>query len=99
MHKSVSLNYEPPSEAVVDRLRIGWLNVFSFMVAVPREQRMLRGHLLRVIYHQVYAGIRRSAVVQFHPRFSRDWYFIAEQPAPAPHLTRPEGRAALTHMC
>ena len=26
----------------------------------------------------------------------RDWYFIAEQPAPAPHLARPEGRAALT---
>ena len=25
--------------------------------------------------------------------------FIAEQPAPAPHLARPEGRAALTHMC
>ena len=29
----------------------------------------------------------------------RDWYFIAEQPAPAPHLARPEGRAAFTHMC
>ena len=28
-----------------------------------------------------------------------DWYFIAEQPAPAPHLAHPEGRAALTHMC
>ena len=25
----------------------------------------------------------------------RDWYFIAEQSAPAPHLTHPEGRAAL----
>ena len=30
--------------------------------------------------------------------FRRDWYFIAEQPAPAPHLARPEGRAALTHI-
>ena len=29
----------------------------------------------------------------------RDWYLIAEQPAPAPHLARPDGRAALTHMC
>jgi len=29
----------------------------------------------------------------------RDWYVIAEQPAPAPHLARPEGRAARTHMC
>ena len=25
----------------------------------------------------------------------RDWYFIAEQPAPALHLAHPEGRAAL----
>ena len=25
----------------------------------------------------------------------RDWYFIAEQPAPAPHLAHPEGCAAL----
>ena len=29
----------------------------------------------------------------------RDLYFIAEQPAPAPHLARPEGRAASAHMC
>ena len=29
----------------------------------------------------------------------RDWYFIAKQSAPAPHLERPEARAALTHMC
>ena len=25
----------------------------------------------------------------------RDWYFIAEQPAPAPHLAYPDGFAAL----
>jgi len=25
----------------------------------------------------------------------RDWYFVAEQPAPAPHLAHPEGCAAL----
>ena len=29
-----------------------------------------------------------------HPT-QRDWYFIAEQPAPAPHLAHPEGCAAL----
>ena len=29
----------------------------------------------------------------------RDWYFIAQQPAPSPRLARPEGRAALTHIC
>ena len=27
--------------------------------------------------------------------YSSDWHFIAEQPAPAPHLARPEGLAAL----
>ena len=26
---------------------------------------------------------------------TRDWYVIAEQPAPAPHLSHPEGCAAL----
>jgi len=26
---------------------------------------------------------------------ARDWYFIAEQPAPAPHLAHAEGYAAL----
>jgi hypothetical protein len=31
-------------------------------------------------------------------RSQRDWYFIAEQLAPALHLARPVGRAALTHM-
>ena len=28
-----------------------------------------------------------------------DWSLSAKQLAPAPHLARPEGRAALTHMC
>jgi len=27
---------------------------------------------------------------------AKDWYFIAEQPAPAPHLPHPEGCAALS---
>ena len=39
-------------------------------------------------------GRRRSSVMSD----GRGWYFIDEQPAPAPHLARPEGRAALTHM-
>ena len=29
----------------------------------------------------------------------KDWHFIAERPAPALHLARPEGRAALAHVC
>ena len=28
-------------------------------VGVPREQKMLKGHLPRVIYHRVYSNIRR----------------------------------------
>ena len=37
-----------------------------------------------------------------HPRMlqhpaDKVWYGVAEQPAPAPHLARPEGRAAVTH--
>ena len=33
-----------------DRLRVVWIYEFS----LPREQKMLKGHLPRVIYHQVY---------------------------------------------
>jgi len=39
-----------------DRLRVGWLNgyLIHYIGGVPREQKMLKGHLPRVIYHQVY---------------------------------------------
>ena len=33
-----------------------------------------------------------------HWPLQTDWYYMAEQPAPAPHPARPEGRAALTHL-
>jgi len=36
-----------------DRLRVGWLNGHS-LGGVPREQKMIKGHLPRVIYHQEY---------------------------------------------
>jgi len=35
-----------------DRRRVGWLN--GFLGGVPREQKMLKGHLPRAIYHRVY---------------------------------------------
>ena len=38
-------------KASCDRLRVDGLNGFS---CIPREQKMLEGHLPRVIYHQVY---------------------------------------------
>ena len=31
----------------------------SFMGGVPREQKMLKGDLPRVIYHRAYSGMRR----------------------------------------
>jgi len=34
---------------MIDRLRVGWL-----IGGVTREQKMLKGHLPRVIYHQAY---------------------------------------------
>ena len=46
----------PPNKEVVwrvNRPRVGWLNGFSFRGA-PREQKMLKGHLPKGIYPQVY---------------------------------------------
>jgi len=52
-------------------------------------------------FHQQFAPRRlhvpAKGLVGLALKVQRDWYFIAEQPAPAPHLARPEGRAALTH--
>jgi len=48
---SVPGNYYPAlTPPSTDRLRVG----------VPREQKMLKGHLPRVIYHQVYSNVRRQ---------------------------------------
>ena len=40
-----------------------------------------------------------TTVKAYLPGHSRDWYSTAEQPAPAPHHARPEGRTVLTHVC
>jgi len=45
------------------------------------------------------AALEKTVSSERGLRDQRDWCFIAEKPAPAPHLARPEGRAALTHMC
>ena len=37
----------------------------------------------------------RRALPKARREAHRDWYFIAEQPAPAPNLAHPEGCAAL----
>ena len=36
----------------VDRLRVGWLN--GSYSGVPREQKIFKGHLPRIMHHQVY---------------------------------------------
>jgi len=45
-------------------------------------------------------GDAREVVLHQRPYLQRerDWYFMAKQPAPAPHLARSEGRAALTYL-
>ena len=51
-------------------------------------------------YITKYASIRRkqttlTQATSAATSLERDWYFIAEHPAPAPHLAHPEGCAAL----
>ena len=38
---------------LVSTVRFAWM-IDSGLVGVPRAQKMLKGHLTRVIYHQVY---------------------------------------------
>ena len=45
-----SLTFTSACVTASDRLRVGWLDGFR---RVPREQKMLKGHLSRVIHHQV----------------------------------------------
>jgi len=60
------------------------------------KKRRSYSHLQRLRVARSF--LRVHVYISFHGAV-RDWYFIAEQPAPAPHFARPEGRAALTHMC
>ena len=48
-------------DAYGERLRVGWLDGFG---RVPREQKMLKGHLPRVIYYLVcyYTKIDRLGI-------------------------------------
>ena len=65
---------------------------------LPREQQMLKGHLPRVIYHQVYSYTKTTGIQDTDGESgggSRDWYFNAQKSALAPHRARPERRAAL----
>ena len=42
----------------VDRLRVDWLNGLG---EVPREQKILKGHLPRVVYHQIYLQTKEES--------------------------------------
>jgi len=44
----LGVRHTPVTFVARERLRVGWLG------GVPREQKMLKGHLPRVIHHQVY---------------------------------------------
>ena len=66
-HKTRTFLKVPPGLPLsgFDRLRVGWL-----LGGVPREQKMLKGHLPRVIYHRVYSNIRRKKAVGHDPHIS-----------------------------
>ena len=68
---------------ILSRCRDGRPNVPA--AAQPGIPARARGHCL---HHPRVAVLRRVLP-------PRDWYFIAEQPAPALHLAHPEGCAAL----
>jgi len=55
--------------------------------------RDLQGALVAKLL-EAFFPTRVCGVVRVHPQ-EREWYFIAEQPAPAPHLAHPGGCAAL----
>ena len=40
-------------------------------------------------------GEGRGGETERRGETQRDWYFLTEQPAPVPHLARPEGNVAL----
>ena len=45
-----------------------WIKTFFYSLAgVPREQKMLKVHLPKVIYHQVYLYTKRNGVVEDAP--------------------------------
>ena len=52
----------PRTPSVSDRLRVGWLDGFSFLGGLPREKKLLKGHLPRVVYITKYTSIRREEV-------------------------------------
>jgi hypothetical protein len=75
------------------------LNVFYFSISPTFSPRSNRWHQTsRCTPDQCHFSPHHSLVSReaFPDKLTeRGWYFIAEQPAPAPHLARPEGCAAL----
>ena len=47
--------------------RQGWWNFALSLGGVPREQKLFKGHLPRVIYHRVYSNIRRKMLFESRP--------------------------------
>jgi len=54
------------------------------------ESSLINSVISNLVDHRHHHGVVGRWLCQ-----KRDWYFIAEQPAPAPHLAHPEGCAAL----
>ena len=108
---ALSLSHTPPTSLSLNETSVS-LSVTNLEVegsSTPGRERSLISltHTARarcgacagcsVIRYQYMVHAMNLFVVGFVGK--GDWYFIAEQPAPAAHIARPEGRAALTHTC
>jgi len=70
-----------------------YIHLGALRAQIPTRSAARRGRERLVFY--CFSLISRPRVI----KKKRRRYFIAEQPAPAPHLARLEGRAAHTHIC
>ena len=65
-----------------DRLRLGWLFIHHIREGgVPQEQKMLKGHLPSVKYHQVYQYTKMSFHEKFDARQTREMGGVGGQVA------------------
>ena len=74
------------------------MHLFIFtLVTGPRRSLSLKLSDTQVYEPQRRArlGNHNTTILGFCRNSERDWYFIAKQPAPTPHLAHPEGCAAL----
>ena len=73
----------------------GWLSSGGREGVARKNPQIPEFDLLTQFFATATGGWQCRLAVCERADGERDWYFIAEQPAPAPHLAQPEGCAAL----